>query len=129
MKRAVFVLAIASTLSCKFAVKHPAVTAGTVAGTLGFGMCELASSEHAKCLGISAGGGVTIALLAAFALWLGYEDADPAGGGAPGTDPITVDPTNLTPAPVFLPKGLDAGAGDSPPADAAIDAAAPIDAP
>jgi hypothetical protein len=131
MKRTLLVVALASTLSCKFAVKHPAVTAGAVAGTLGLASCELASSEHGKCFAISGLGGLGIGLLAAFALWLGYEDADPVTGVPPGQEPIGVDPTNLKPAPVFIPKGLDAGAGDTPPppTDAGVVIDAPIDAP
>ena len=128
MKRAVLCIALVLT-SCNFAVKHPAITAGTVAGTLGLASCELASSEHQKCFIASGVGGVSIGLLAAFALWLGYED-EPAGGGdgTQGNDPIGVDPGNLEPAPVFVPKALvDAGAG-APSADAAVDAPPPIDA-
>ena len=122
MKRAVVCIALVLT-SCNFAVKHPAITAGTVAGTLGLASCELASSEHRKCFLLSGAGGLGIGLLAAFALWLGYEDETPASAGGTGQDPIGVDPGNLEPAPVFVPKALvDAGTGDSPADAAAIDA-------
>lgn len=131
--RAILIVALAiSAGSCKFAVKHPAVTAGIAAGTVALGTCELASSEHAKCFGISGAGGVGIALLTALALWLGYEDetGSPAQGGS-GKDPVGIDPTNLAPAPVFLPKPLatpDAGVAPPPP-DAAPVIDAGIDAP
>jgi hypothetical protein len=44
-------------------------------------------------------------LFAAFALWLGYEDEITPAPGAPGGKPVG-DPTNLEPAPVFVPKPL-----------------------
>jgi hypothetical protein len=113
---AALVASLVLCAGCKLAVKHPAITAGTVAGTLALGSCELASSEHAKCFAISGGGGLAIGLLAAFALWLGTEDE-----AAPGGDPSRgVDPRNLPPAPVFDPdrsepgSGSGAGSGSAP---------------
>jgi hypothetical protein len=130
MTRASIILLVTLSTSCAFAVKHPAITAGTVAGTLALGSCELASSEHAQCFKISAAGGVSIGLLAALALWLGYEDEAPAGGSPGGNDPINVDPGNLEPAPVFVPKALvDAGASAEVPVDAAVSIDAAVDAP
>ena len=57
-------------------------------------------------------------MIAAVALWLGYEDDTTA---APtGTQINAQDPTNLAPAPVFVPKALTVDAGVAP--DAAADA-------
>ena len=100
MRRAVTVALLISLHSlfgapgCGFAVKHPAVTAGVVVGTIGLGTCELASSDHKACFGIAGGAGIAIALITAAALWLGYEDAEPA--------PVE-DPSNLQPGPVYVP--------------------------
>jgi hypothetical protein len=106
--------AIASGTGCNFAVKHPSTTAGIVVGALGLSTCSLTTSTgegdtsfiesgRAKCYGITAGAAVGIGLLAAFAQWLGYEDADPVSRSAPDS---VGDPTNLEPAPVFVPKKL-----------------------
>jgi hypothetical protein len=72
-------VAVAVALSgggCGFAVKHPAVTAGLVAGTMALGTCELATSEHQECF-IAAGSiGALLGLIAAGALWLGSTGED-----------------------------------------------------
>ncbi len=65
------VLAAASGGGCNFAVKHPAVTTGLVAGTMTLGMCELASSDHRSCFIASGGAGAALGLIAAGVLWLG----------------------------------------------------------
>jgi hypothetical protein len=105
MRRALVGFALAAAVStggCNFAVKRPAVTAGIVAGSLGLGTCELASDEHAKCFALSGAAGLGLGLVTALALWLGtYEDD--GTGTAPDGRPVGVDPTNLPPAPVFLP--------------------------
>jgi hypothetical protein len=114
------VIVIASS-SCSFAVRRPAITAGIVVGSLGLATCSLTtgidgdastpgtddigSSPRAKCYGVSAGAGIGIALIAAFALWIGYEDETTPAPGAPGGKPVG-DPTNLPPAPVFVPRPL-----------------------
>lgn len=126
MQRAVVLAAVLSLTSCNFAVKHPAITAGIMGGTIALGSCELAASDQVKCFEVGGGAGVGLAVIAAVALWLGYEDDDTPVNGATG-EVNAVDPTNLAPAPVFVPKAPppDAGAPPPPPSDAtppAIDA-------
>ena len=43
---------------CESAVKHPAITAGIVGGTLGFATCKLGSDNLGACLAISGGAAV-----------------------------------------------------------------------
>jgi hypothetical protein len=106
--------AIASGPGCNFAVKHPSITAGLVVGTVGLATCSLTTSigegdtsftesGRAKCYGVTAIAGVGIGLLTAFAQWIGMEDADPPQANQPGS---VGDPTNLEPAPVFVPKPI-----------------------
>lgn len=65
---------VASPLAgCESAVKHPAVTAGIVGGTLGFGTCKLASDSYGACAAVGGGAGAFLALVAATAMWLGGE--------------------------------------------------------
>jgi hypothetical protein len=105
--------AIASGTACNFAVKHPSITAGIVVGTIGLATCSLTTSigegdtsftesGRAKCYGVTAIAGVGIGLLTAFAQWIGMEDADPVTPGNGGA----TNPTDLEPAPVFVPKPI-----------------------
>ena len=131
MSKLLVVIALASSLSCNFAVKHPAVTAGVVAGSTGLVTCELASEDHKPCFIAGGAVGIGLALVATFALWLGTED-EPATTTT-SEPPPTVDwdkvpdttpkePTKAPPAPP------DAGvpAVDAPAPDAG---APPPDAP
>ncbi len=70
---AALVAALASAPGCAFAVDHPAVTAGVVGGTLGFGTCKLASDSYGKCALVGGGAGAFLGLVAAAALWLGGD--------------------------------------------------------
>jgi hypothetical protein len=125
MIKLLVVAALALSLSCNFAVKHPAVTAGIVAGTTGLVTCELASEDHKPCFIAGGAVGVGLALVAAFALWLGSED-EPEAPAASSEPPPKVDwdkipdttPTEPTKAPPAPPP--DAGVPD-----AAVDAGAP----
>jgi hypothetical protein len=65
--------ALSATPACGFAVKHPAVTAGIVAGTLGFTTCKLASDNYAACGVVAGGAGAFLGLVTAAALWLGGD--------------------------------------------------------
>lgn len=58
---------------CGFAVKHPALAAGIVGGTLAFSTCKLASDDYPACLGVGGGAGAFLGLAAAAALWLGGD--------------------------------------------------------
>lgn len=106
---------LASGTGCNFAVKHPSTTAGIVVGSLGLATCSLTTSigegdtaftesQRFKCYGVTAIAAVGISAITALALWLGYEDEEaPAPNATGGT---VEDPTNLEPAPVFVPKPL-----------------------
>ena len=135
-------LAFLLQLSCNFAVKHPAATAGIVAGSLAFVTCELASEDHKNCALAGGAVGLGLALVAGVALWLGSEDepAQPTTTETTNEPPPTTDwskipdttpkePTKAPPvpgdagAPVAVPAA-DAGAADA----GAAGAAAPLDA-
>lgn len=114
--RLAYALAISSAIGasgCGFAVKHPSITAGIVVGSVGLATCSLTTSigegdtsflesGRAKCYGITGVAAISIGLLTAFAQWVGMEDADPVQPTGP--DGTVGDPTNLEPAPVFVPK-------------------------
>ncbi len=78
---------------CESAVKHPAITAGIVGGTLGFTTCKLGSDNNAACLAVTGGVAVFLGLVAATALWLG-------GDGNPSVleeEPVQPLPANEPP--------------------------------
>lgn len=123
--------AIAAGTGCNFAVKHPSITSGIVVGSLGFSTCSLTTSigegdtsfvdsQRAKCYGVTGAAAIGIGLITALALWIGYEDADPPAQNQPGG---VGDPTNLEPAPVFVPEP------GPPPAPAPAPEPAPAPAP
>jgi len=67
-------LAAASpSAGCASAVKHPAVTAGIVGGTLGLSTCKLASDNTGACFAVGGGAGAFLGLVTAAALWLGGD--------------------------------------------------------
>ena len=70
---AVLLAALAPATGCAFAVKHPAVTAGIVGGTLALGTCKLASDNYGACFAVGGGAGAFLGLVAAGALWLGGD--------------------------------------------------------
>jgi len=70
---AIAVLGALPVTGCESAVRHPAITAGIVGGTLGFGTCKLASDSYPACLAVGGGAGAFLAVVAAAALWLGGE--------------------------------------------------------
>lgn len=65
--------ALSAMPACGFAVKHPAITAGVVAGSLGFATCKLASDNYAACGLVAGGAGAFLGLVTAAALWLGGD--------------------------------------------------------
>jgi len=57
MKRAVLLIMLAG---CGFAQKHPGVTVGLVAGTMGFGACELSVEKIGTCSAIGGAAGLVL---------------------------------------------------------------------
>lgn len=72
---------------CGFAVRHPAITAGIVGGTLGLSTCELAGADHKACLLVGGGTAAFLGLVAATALWLGSTGEDSILQPPPDTEP------------------------------------------
>jgi hypothetical protein len=70
---AVLLAALPPATGCAFAVKHPAVTAGIVGGTLALGTCKLASDNYGACFAVGGGAGAFLGVVAAAALWLGGD--------------------------------------------------------
>ena len=134
--------ALSATPACGFAVKHPAVTAGVVAGTLGFTTCKLASDNYAACGLVAGGAGAFLGLVTAAALWLGgdgnssaleeqaqplpEDDQPPMPAVALPPDPPTapprsspVGPSSTTPSsnpPVTSPRAATPPSTNPPPA-------------
>lgn len=108
------VAALSPTPACGFAVKHPAVTAGIVGGTLGLATCKLASDDIGACLAVGGGAGAFLSLVAATALWLGGDghsvlieeqaqplpdDGLPRRRRKPPVDPASPSPASPSPSP------------------------------
>lgn len=74
MRSLAVVLAI-SVSGCAFGVKHPAITAGIVGGTVALGSCEVGTDfdSHGTCAIIGAGGAVALFGIVALAILLGGE--------------------------------------------------------
>ena len=119
--RRLLVVLLVPLASCGFAVKHPAVTAGIVGGSLGLTTCELSvdtaqEGRQKQCFEIAGGAGLLLAATVLVATWLGTVDEEPApaveeplpteprvGGTQPGLKrppPPPVDPTKPAPPPI-----------------------------
>lgn len=133
MKRAVVLIMLAG---CGFAQKHPGVTVGVVAGTIGFGACELSVEKIGTCsaIGGAAGlvlGGITglVTLLAdtsAHELSLEEEPPEYTRVRTRTAPPPGLPDTGVTEPSVTEPSA-DAGVPASPASPA--DAGAPTNAP
>jgi hypothetical protein len=61
MKRAALVLVLVTAVSgCTFGQKHPGITVGLVAGTMGFGTCGLAVDRFTTCAAVGGIAGLAI---------------------------------------------------------------------
>ena len=60
MKAAALVVAFVLLGSCTFAQKHPGITVGIVAGSIGAGACGLAVGELDKCAAVGGIAGVVL---------------------------------------------------------------------
>jgi len=140
MKRIVGFSLVLALCGCNFAVKHPGVTVGIVAGSVALTTCELASEDHKNCFIAGGAVGIGLSLIAGFALWLGTEDEPAPTTSAPPPkvdwdkipDTTPKEPTKAPPAPT--PPPGDAGVpteptAPSPPADAGAPIAPPDAAP
>jgi hypothetical protein len=135
--RSAFVLcALISLSGCESAAKHPAITVGTVAGTMGFGLCELSVAELGTC-GIIGGvaalglGGIT-ALVTLLADTTAHEEpatgeTQPGGTeGPPGLPEWMKTDAGVPPQPapdwVKIDVNVDVTIGDAgvPRSDAAV---------
>ena len=116
---------------CAFAVKHPAVTGGVVAGTVAMGTCELATTSDTKCLITSGAVGVGLALITAGALWLGSEDEPtPTQSPPPKIDWSKVPDTTPKEPTKAPPPPADAGVPvPDAPSVPVPDAGVPVDGP
>jgi hypothetical protein len=117
--------ALPSTTGCAFAVKHPAASAGIVAGTLGFGTCKLASDNVGGCLAVGGGAGVFLALVAAAAIWLGGDGNSVAVEEQAQPLPPDDRPRRQRPQPVMEPAEPAPGAAPASPAPASPTPASP----
>jgi hypothetical protein len=139
--------AAGSSTGCAFGVKHPAVTAGLVGGTLALATCKLASDNTGACFAVGGGAGAFLGLVTAAALWLGgdgnsiaveeqaqplpLEDTRPWRRRRPRPpDPAAVDPSQPA-QPSAQPAQPAKPAAPSPdaPAPAAPDPSGPASAP
>jgi len=125
-------LAAAPVGGCASAVRHPAITAGVVAGTFGFATCKLASDNYPACLGVAGGAGAFLGLVTATALWLGGDghsvlieeqarplpdDGRPTRRRSPAVDPDAprpASPVPLSSAPTRLPPAAPPPASPAP---------------
>lgn len=63
MERAVLLVMLAVLGGCGFAQKHPGVTVGIVAGTIGFGACELSVEKIGTCSAIGGAVGFELGVI------------------------------------------------------------------
>jgi hypothetical protein len=114
---------------CESAVKHPAITAGIVGGTLGFTTCKLGSDNNTACLAVTAGTAAFLGLVAAAALWLG-GDGSPSVIEEEQVRPLPTDepPGRRRRLPGQAPAEAPAVPGTAPAAPAAPAPAAPAPA-
>ena len=113
MKHAALFAMLLAVGGCAFAQKHPGVTVGIVAGTMGFGLCEIATEKAAECAAVGgiagAGLGLITGLVTMFADTSAHELTEDEG-----TDVIVAPPNDEPPglpidAGVVAPVAADAG--------------------
>lgn len=116
MKRAVLCAALVA-MSCESAAKHPGITVGAVAGTMGFGLCALDVSDTGTCAIVGGAAAAALGGITALVSWLGNTNA-------PAEDPYLDDKSHVYDYITAPPPGLpvDAGVDASPDAPVSIDA-------
>ncbi|MDB4953633.1 MAG: hypothetical protein JWO36_1202 [Myxococcales bacterium] len=113
-------LAVAASLfcSCEFTQRHPAVTAGIVGGSIGFGACAVDNGPLATC-GI-VGGSAAVFLGGLMALVTIFADTtDHSLPPDEPEEPEIIRPRRHAVAPVAPEIVADAGVPDAPSPDAA----------
>ncbi len=154
---AVTLAAAVPSAGCESAVKHPAITAGIVGGTLGFTTCKLGSDNTGACLAVTGGVAAFLGLVAATALWLGgdgnpsvieEEPVQPLPGDEPprrrrrhppaelpappvpaATSPAPASPAPATPAPASPAPASPAPMSPAPPTSAPVTPAPAVPTP
>ncbi len=128
MTRALSMVLVLTLGSCAFATKHPAVTIGIVAGSIGAATCFMAVEKPGTCSLVGLGAGVAIGGLAGIATTVFVSNAPPE----PDEDEEMMrrvrsegvpEGPYLPPEPNPLPQTVlpDAGVPDAPLADAGAD--------
>jgi outer membrane biosynthesis protein TonB len=104
--RALALSLILSVTGCKFAVQHPAITAGIVGGTVGLGTCEMAAGTQKQCFAIAGIAGAGLGLVTGLAMLLG-GNGDTVLNSEPMVEPLPTDDgsssTKVEPLPPLPP--------------------------
>ena len=120
MRRAALVMLLALG-SCEFAQKHPAVTAGITAGSIGFVGCMADNVDVAPCGAVGAGAAIFLGGIAWLATTLfNTEDTmpEPEEGEQEMTQQGAIKVhTHTAPPPVMIDAGVDAAIVADAPAD------------
>lgn len=93
--RALALSLIVSVTGCKFAVQHPAVTAGIVGGTVALGTCEMADGTQKECFAIGGAAAAGLGLITGLALLLG-GNGDTVLNNESMVEPLPVDDGTTT---------------------------------
>jgi hypothetical protein len=120
MKHAALVALVAIGLgSCAAAQKHPGITVGLVAGTIGFGACEIAVEKLGTCSAIGGVAGLVLGGITGLAMLFAREEdhslppfteEEDEGVVRTRTEPPPGLPPGMTPAlDAGVPSAFDAG--------------------
>jgi hypothetical protein len=110
--------------SCAFAQKHPGVTVGVVAGTIGFGACELSVEKLGTCSAIGGITGLVLGGITGIVTLIGETNAPPEEPPLADEEQPFVRRvrTQTPPPPVPLDAGVPTGEQQQPPSDAGVPA-------
>jgi hypothetical protein len=130
MKSVSLVLVAALTTgSCAFAQKHPAVTIGLVAGTIGFGTCGLAVDKLGTCAVVGLGAGFVLGGITGLVTTFADTSAHQLPSDEEPVEPIVRVRSHTAPPPGPPPGSapVEPSAPPAAPVDAGVPA--PVDAP
>jgi hypothetical protein len=114
MKRAAVVALAIALGGCTFAQKHPGITVGLVAGSIGFGACGLAVEKLGTCSAIGGAAGLVLGGITGLVMLFADEDAHQLPPFVEEEEDVV---RTRTEPPPGLPPGL------TPPLDAGVPAA------